>query len=76
MFHIHNIVSGAKTNEVKTLIFWISDWLDPRPFNSKRERDYCYFLGVPIDTKGITISPKKLCTIISRFENKWDYGAP
>ncbi|CAF4019582.1 unnamed protein product [Rotaria sordida] len=52
MFDLYNKVSGGKTNKDKTSIFWISDWLNPPSFQSKVEREYCTFLGVPIDTKG------------------------
>ncbi|CAF3957632.1 unnamed protein product, partial [Rotaria magnacalcarata] len=52
MFELYNNASGGKTNKDKTIIFWISDWLDPPNFKSKIEREYCHFLGVPIDTKG------------------------
>ncbi|CAF3298203.1 unnamed protein product [Rotaria socialis] len=52
IFELYNNASGGKTNKDKTIIFWISDWLDPPNFKSKIEREYCNFLGVPIDTKG------------------------
>jgi len=49
---LYNRASGGKTNEDKTLILWCSDWLDPPLFQSKVNRNWCLFLGVPIDTKG------------------------
>ena len=52
MFELYNNASRGKTNKDKTTIFWISDWLDPPNCKSKIEREYCNFLGVPIDTNG------------------------
>ncbi|CAF3766522.1 unnamed protein product [Rotaria sp. Silwood1] len=52
LFKKYSYASGGKTNDTKTVIFWISDCLDPPPFNAKIEREKCTFLGIPMDTQG------------------------
>ncbi|CAF5156541.1 unnamed protein product, partial [Rotaria magnacalcarata] len=52
MFKKYSYASGGKTNDTKTVIFWISDCLDPPSFNAKIEREKCTFLGIPMDTQG------------------------
>jgi hypothetical protein len=52
MFKKYSYASGGKTNDTKTIIFWISNWLDPPPFNARIEREKCTFLGIPMDTQG------------------------
>jgi hypothetical protein len=52
MFKKYSYASGGKTNDTKTIIFWISNWLDPPPFNARIEREKCIFLGIPMDTQG------------------------
>ncbi|CAF3744353.1 unnamed protein product, partial [Rotaria socialis] len=52
MFKKYSHASGGKTNDTKTVIFWISDCLDPPSFNAKIEREKCTFLGIPMDTQG------------------------
>ncbi|CAF1666942.1 unnamed protein product, partial [Rotaria sordida] len=52
LFKKYSYASGGKTNDTKTVIFWISDCLDPLPFNAKIEREKCTFLGIPMDTQG------------------------
>ncbi|CAF1584754.1 unnamed protein product, partial [Didymodactylos carnosus] len=52
MFHLYNRASGGKINVDKTELFWISDWLDPRHFQARINRDSCIFLGVPLDNNG------------------------
>ena len=52
MFKKYNYASASKTNDTKTKVFWISDWLDAPPFSAKIEKGKCNFLGIPIDTNG------------------------
>ena len=52
MFDNYNRCSGGKTNQNKTSILWISNWLEPPPFHAKIEREYATFLGIPIDITG------------------------
>ncbi|CAF4070736.1 unnamed protein product [Rotaria sp. Silwood1] len=68
-FQLYNQASGGKTNEDKTLIFWCSDWFDPPQFQSKVNRNWCYFLGVPIDTKG-KLPSSELTKIISNVRRQ------
>lgn len=57
MLNIFNASSGGKTNEEKTEMLWISDWLPPPHFISKVKLDACTFLGATLDTHGCI--PKK-----------------
>ncbi|CAF3799993.1 unnamed protein product [Rotaria socialis] len=52
LFKKYSYASGGKTNDTKTVIFWISDCLDPPSFNAKIEREKCTFLRIPMDTQG------------------------
>ena len=42
-FEFYNNASSGKTNKDETIIFWITDWIDPPNFKSKIEREYCNF---------------------------------
>ncbi|CAF5098228.1 unnamed protein product, partial [Rotaria sp. Silwood1] len=45
------------------------DWFDPPQFQSKVNRNWCYFLGVPIDTKG-KLPSSELTKIISNVRRQ------
>ncbi|CAF2832906.1 unnamed protein product [Rotaria sp. Silwood2] len=52
LFKKYSYASGGKTNDTKTVIFWISDLSDPPSFNAKIEREKCTFLGIPMNAQG------------------------
>ncbi len=53
----------------KTMIFWCSDWLDPPLFESRVNRNWFSFLGVPMDTKG-KIPSSELNKIVSNIRRQ------
>ncbi|CAF1592636.1 unnamed protein product [Didymodactylos carnosus] len=73
MFHLYNRASGGKINVDKTELFWISNWLDPPHFQARINRDWCIFLGVPLDNNDRIPDNEliKLVTSIKQYIGMW-----
>ena len=72
-FQLYNKASGGRTNEDKTLIFWCCSWSDPPLFQSRVNRNWCYVLGIPIDTK-VKLPAAELTRMVSSMRRqitKW-----